>query len=92
MRLSKDGANRWTDNVFMLKSWVRPGPARPLGSLFWGVSSTSSSVRTVKTPNMLRLIQGPWRRVEKKLGGRDETAKFFKANAEIDFNNFDYME
>jgi len=49
--LAKDGANRWTDNVFMLKSWV-----------------------------------------EKKLGGRDETNKFFKANAEIDFNNFDYME
>ena len=48
---AKQGANRWTDNVFMLKSWV-----------------------------------------EKKMGSREETNMFFKQQAEIDFNNFDYVE
>lgn len=49
--VAKAGVNRWTDNVFMLKSWV-----------------------------------------EKKMGSREETNKFFKQQAEIDFNNFDYVE
>lgn len=48
---AKMSVNRWTDNVFLLKSWV-----------------------------------------EKKMGSRQETNAFFKQQAEIDFNNFDYVE
>ena len=48
---ARDAANRWTDNVFMLKSWV-----------------------------------------EKKTASRDETHKFFKQQAEINFDTFDYVE
>ena len=49
--MAKEAANRWTDNVFVLKSWV-----------------------------------------EKKTSSRDETRAFFKAQAEIDFGTFDYVE
>jgi hypothetical protein len=49
--MAKEAANRWTDNVFVLKSWV-----------------------------------------EKKTSSRDETRAFFKAQAEIDFDTFDYVE
>ena len=49
--MAKEAANRWTDNVFMLKSWV-----------------------------------------EKKTSSRAETRAFFKAQAEIDFDVFDYVE
>ena len=49
--VAKAAVNRWTDNVFLLKSWV-----------------------------------------EKKSGSREDTNKFFKQQAEIDFNNFDYMD
>lgn len=48
---AKAGVNRWTDNVFLLKSWV-----------------------------------------DKKMGSREDTNTFFKQQAEIDFNNFDYVE
>ena len=48
---AKAAVNRWTDNVFLLKSWV-----------------------------------------EKKMGSREETNAFFKSQADIDFNNFDYVE
>ena len=49
--MAKEAANRWTDNVFALKSWV-----------------------------------------EKKTSSRAETRAFFKAQAEIDFDVFDYVE
>ena len=49
--VARDSANRWTDNVFLLKSWV-----------------------------------------EKKSGSREDTHKFFKTQADIDFNTFDYPE
>ena len=51
MPVAKEAVNRWTDNVFLLKSWV-----------------------------------------EKKMGSREETNTFFKQQAGIDFNNFDYIE
>lgn len=49
--LAKTSVNQWTDNVFLLKSWV-----------------------------------------EKRMGSREDTNKFFKQQVEIDFNNFDYLE
>ena len=49
--VARESANRWTDNVFLLKSWV-----------------------------------------EKKSGSREDTHKFFKTQADIDFNTFDYPE
>ena len=51
VRDARAAANRWTDNVFLLKSWA-----------------------------------------EKSMGSRDDVSSYFKENAGIDFDTFDYPE